>query len=513
MKLRIFAVLLAFMLLTGCTGGTLDNMGQSSAGGSLNSSCEHQDKNDDGVCDGCKDSVLVSVDFYCINDLHGKFSDGDNHPGVDELTTYLKNARQTDENVILLAAGDIWQGSSESNLTHGSIMTDWMNDLDFTAMTLGNHEFDWGEGCIEDNAEIAEFPFLAINIYDRTTNTLVDYCQESLLVDLGEIQIGIIGAIGDCYSSISSDKSKDIYFKTGSELTALVKAESAELKAEGADFIVYLIHDGYGSSTGTGSTSLSSSQMASYYDCELSNGYVDLVFEGHSHQQYLAEDPYQVPHLQNRGDNRGGISHVEIACNPVTGTTHITQAELVLASAYESLKDDDIVQDLLVKYADQISPANRVLGTNAYHRRSDYLRQVVADLYYDLGEKTWGDKYDIVLGGGFISVRSPYELPAGEVKYSQLQSVFPFDNDIVLCSVKGSDLLSKFINTTNKNYYICCSEDLAVLDVEPNGTYYIVVDTYTASYAPNRLTVVEEYEKGVYARDLLAQFIAAGGME
>ena len=41
--------------------------------------------------------------------------------------------------------------SMSANLTAGLIMTDWMNELDFTAMTLGNHEYDWGEEYIESN--------------------------------------------------------------------------------------------------------------------------------------------------------------------------------------------------------------------------------------------------------------------------------------------------------------------------------------------------------------------------
>lgn len=514
MKIRILALLLIVLLLCGCAREPEPTTPtQTIPSTSLNAACAHTDGDDDGTCDGCGISVLTTVDFYCVNDLHGKLADGENHPGVDELTTYLENARQTDEYVILLSAGDMWQGSSESNLTHGIMVTDWMNGLDFAAMALGNHEFDWGEEYIQANAEFAEFPLLAINIYDRTTNSLVDYCQESVLVDLGPLQVGIIGAIGDCYSSISGDKVADIYFKTGAELTALVKAESEQLRGNGADLIVYLLHDGYGSSSGTGATMLTSGQMASYYDTALSEGYVDVVFEGHTHQQYLAEDRYGVPHLQNRGDNKGGISHVEMAYNTLTGSVRVTRQELVLTSAYSDLESDPIVQELLEKYAEEISPANRIVGSNAARRTSDYLRQTVADLYYQLGEQTWGSEYDIVLGGGFISVRSPYELPAGQVQYSQLQSLFPFDNDLVLCSIKGSDLLNKFINTNNSNYYICCDGELSVLDVEPDGIYYVVVDTYTSSYAPNRLTVVEEYEKGIYARDLLADLITAGGLE
>ena len=108
---------------------------------STETSCEHTDHNDDGNCDNCALSVLVALDFYSINDLHGKLADGDSHIGVDELTTYWKQKQET-ENVILLSAGDMWQGSAESNMTNGMILTDWMNELGFAAMTLGNHEYD-----------------------------------------------------------------------------------------------------------------------------------------------------------------------------------------------------------------------------------------------------------------------------------------------------------------------------------------------------------------------------------
>jgi 2',3'-cyclic-nucleotide 2'-phosphodiesterase (5'-nucleotidase family) len=325
------------------------------------------------------------------------------------------------------------------------------------------------------------------------------------------IQIGIIGAIGDCYSSISADKVQDVYFKTGSELTALVKAESQRLQSQGVDFIVYCLHDGFGSSNSTSSGVISDRNLASYYDVSLSNGYVDLVFEGHTHQGYALMDSYGVYHLQNRGDNRGGISHVEISFNTITGDFRVDAHELITTDSYDSLPDDPVVEGLLSKYEEQLAQGNRILGTNAVRRRSTMLRQLVAEQYYQLGLQVWGNDYEITLGGGFISIRSPYELPAGDVKYAQLQSLFPFDNDLVLCSIKGSDLLSKFINTGNSNYYI--SGDQALMrNVDPNGTYYVVVDTYTSSYAPNRLTVVETYTTGIYARDLLAEFIESGGL-
>ena len=471
--------------------------------------CVHADANSDGECDRCRISLLTVFDFFSINDLHGKLDDADSHPGVDELTTYLKNARQENPYTLFLSAGDMWQGSSESNLTGGLIITDWMNSLGFTSMSLGNHEYDWGSDAIRKNAEAANFPLLAINIYDRATNKRVDYCQASTVVDMGGLQIGVIGAMGDCYSSIATDKSADVYFKTGSELTQLVKAESDRLRSQGVDFIIYTLHDGYGS-TNTGSiTSPGSGQLSSYYDVSLSNGYVDLVFEGHTHQGYRLKDTYGVYHLQNRGDNKGGISHAEVVINSVTGDYTVREVELISTGTYSGLPDDPIVDELLEKYADQVSIANKVLGYNSRYRSSSALSQLVADCYYRFGLEQWGDRYDIVLGGGYLTTRSPNSLSAGQVTYGDLQSIFPFDNVLTLCSIKGSDLLKKFINTSNSSYYICTGN---YGTIDRNATYYIVTDSYTAYYGPNKLTVIEEFAPGTYARDLLADYIAAGGL-
>lgn len=504
MKKYLLLLLLILALLAGGCGDTaVDTPPLTCA--------EHVDADDNGSCDDCGTYVIVVIDLYAINDLHGKFADTDSQPGVDELTTYLKNARATDDNVIFLASGDMWQGSSESNLTKGLLVTDWMNELDFVSMTLGNHEYDWGEEYIEANLAAADFPFLAINVYDRETGERADYCAPSVTVEIGGATVGIIGAIGDCYSSISGDKVEDVYFKTGAELTALVKAESERLRAAGADLIVYSLHDGHGNSMSS-MTSLSNSQIRSYYDASLSDGYVDVVFEGHTHQRYVFMDGHGVFHLQNGGDNKG-ISHVEIAVNIANESSKVSEVEFVPTSKYTSLADDPIVKTLLDKYSEEIAPADRVLGTNSFNRSGDTLRQLVADLYLEAGLERFGDDYDIVLGGGFVSVRSPGYLARGEIKYSDLHMLFPFDNRLVLCSVSGSKLISKFISTNNSNYFIAYSDYGRQVKnaIDPAGTYYVIVDTYSASYAPNGLTVVETYDADVFARDLLAAYAEDGG--
>ena len=230
----ILALVFALSVLTGCpTSQEGSTSSHSTTGTWYNTTttdkvCEGEHKDDDnsGFCDVCNFDVVETIDFYNFNDLHGKFEDGDSHPGVDELTTYLESRREIDEHTVFVSTGDMWQGGSASNGTHGRIITDWMNYLGFEAMALGNHEFDWGTDAIIENVELAEFPILAINIYDNATGERAQFCEPSVMIERGGAQIGIIGAIGDCYSSISSEMTQGVNFKVGRELTNLVKAES-----------------------------------------------------------------------------------------------------------------------------------------------------------------------------------------------------------------------------------------------------------------------------------------------
>lgn len=466
----------------------------------------HTDQNTDEKCDICGGSVVVIIDFYALNDLHGKFCDSGTQPGVDELATYLKLREDIDDNVIILSSGDMWQGAAESNLTNGLILTEWMNAMGFVSMTLGNHEYDRGEDAIRENFHAADFPLLAINIYDKSTGKRADYCTPSVIVERGGIQIGIIGAVGNCYSSISADKVEDVEFKVGNQLTSLVKAEATRLRNLGVDIIVYSIHDGYGSST---SGSISNSQLDNYYDPSLSDGYIDLSFEAHSHQSYVLLDSNGVYHLQGGGENKG-ISHVEISFNIVTEAKKVTTAEIVKNSVYSKYEDDPETEALEDKYSDIIDMAYKSIGKVSSTLSSSAIGSIVSELYLQAGLERWGSQYDIVLGGGYIKTRSPYNLAAGNVTYSDVLSLLPFDNQLVLCKISGSKLKSRFINNSGYHSTYSTYGNSIKKNISNSATYYVVVDMYTAVYASNGLTIVDYYDEGVYARDLLAEEIKSG---
>ena len=465
---------------------------------------EHADDNGDELCDICGIDVTVELDFYAFNDLHGVFNDTDDNPGLDELTTYLKNA-YADESAyeILLSSGDMWQGSVESSTNKGQLMTQWMNHMGFVSMTIGNHEFDWGSAYIAENALAADFPFLGINITD--TNVQEPYCQPSVVIERGGVKIGIIGAIGDVLSSVSGEFTPGVEFAVRGDLTKLVKEEATRLRGEGCQLIIYSLHAGYDNSF-SGIKDMASN--LGYYNLELSQGYVDLVFESHSHQNYVIRDKHGVYHLQGGGYN-SGISFANICYNLVTDTYEIQTVKTLDPDEYAhpELMDDPVVDFLYGVYFPEEDPYTTVLGRNNTLRSSNEIGKTVAQVYLQKGQELWGEAYNVVLGGGFIKTRTPYDLQAGDVTYSQLYSLLPFDNALVLCQVTGKQLREKMLGSSS---YFCAYEDGLRDSLVDTEIYYIVTDTYTSFYKYNMFTEIDRLEN-YYARDLLKDFIAQEG--
>ncbi len=460
----------------------------------VSASCKHADSNGDGKCDHCTMLVSVDINFFSFNDLHGTMLDTNDQPGLDEFSTMME-LFYADESAIefLLSAGDMWQGSLESSSNKGAMMTEWMNEMDFIAMTLGNHEFDWGVDAIAANEQLAEFPFLAINI--RYNGQPLEYAQPSVVVEKGGVKVGVIGAIGNCLSSISGEFRDGLQFIVGNQLTALVQAEAKRLRTvEGCDIIVYSVHD-----------------SVNGYDEELSNknsgkGYVDMVFEGHSHSYYSTRDKYGVPHLQS-GSYNSGVGVISIEYDLLSDTFTIITAEIMNNDVYgeAEIEASELIMELFEAYFPGYDPFTDVLGYNFANRDDAELCQTVAELYYAYGLEHWRE-YDVVLGGGFLQTRQPNTLPIGDVLYSQLFALFPFDNDIVLVKVSGANLKRLFIE--NSRYKVAYANDL-LARLDNTQEYYVVTDTYTSYYYKSALTEVAR-TPDFYARDLLKAYIQTG---
>ena len=518
-KRRLFiGFLLLFALsTTACEfnfdlGGSVSSKSKSSSFDSSDINNSDSDSSSSGSSSQGGDKATASFDIYPFNDVHGNVKDTQNKGlGIAKTTTLLKELSQGRETVFI-SQGDMWQGSVESNYTRGKLVTEWMNNMDFVSMTLGNHEFDWGQDNIREVAEFADFPFLGINVLYSGTKQRVDYAQASTTFMRDGAKIGVIGAIGNCLSSISSSQVQGVYFATGNELGQLVANESTRLRnEEHCDFIIYSIH-------GSGSRDADDS-----YPIALSSShYVDLVFEGHTHDDYAEVDDAGVYHIQCYGDN---VNSYKVTVDlDLEEHTFVVEEPMKLnfsnaTSPYKNYTEDEETNALFTKYYDQYAFAYEELGYNSSWKSANVLRQLCSYLYLQAGLEKWGANYNIILGGGYTSCRGS-GLAAGMVIYAQIDELFPFDNDVVLCSVKGSDLKgTRFItesNYNNNNYFMSWSDYgyEARNNIQDNETYYLVTDTYNSDYSYNHLTVLDRLEAGgTYARDLIAEYIREGNYD
>lgn len=447
----------------------------------------------------------VIIDIYAFNDTHGNVMDTSTSAGIAKTATYIKNKKKENPNTIILSSGDMWQGSMYSNNTKGKLMSEWLNELGCSSMTLGNHEFDWFDTAIKENIKISNFPYLGINILSNDTSSRVNYLDASTTLEINGFKIGIIGAIGNCYSSISGSRVRDVSFAIGSELTKLVQDESNRLRNdERCDYIIYSFH---------------SSQ--SEYDTSLSNrGYIDISFEGHSHSQYSTQDSGGVYHLQGKGYNES-FSHAKIKVNQTTKEVSYLDVTPISTSTLLELEDDANTLAIIDKYSSEIGDPNEIIGYNSKSRDKNELRQIVADLYLKQGLKEWGNSYDIVLAGGYMSVRSPYTLPKGNVTISTVYNLFPFDNDLTVSRANGSFISSCYVNTSNSNYFTSYNSPYSKsYNYLSSSLYYLVCDTYGSDFYVYGNGYRESYQfeeivksnSNKYARDLLMDYIREGNL-
>ncbi|MEO1173538.1 MAG: metallophosphoesterase, partial [Myxococcota bacterium] len=248
------------------------------------------------------------VTILSTNDVHGAIegktitagNSAVRAGGLLTMSGYIEAVRQTSEHPVLLVdAGDIYQGTLVSNQSWGQAIIDIYNALGFDAAVLGNHEFDFGDGEHQNGDELgvvksrvagASFPFVTSNVIDKKTGKVIDWpnTHPSLIVEKGGIKIGLIG--GSTTSTPETTKAQNVVQLAFPDPAPIIVEEAAKLRAQGAELVVFVAHIGSGCGSfddphDTSSCNLES-EMFSVLD-RLPPGTVDVAAGGHTHQ-YIA---------------------------------------------------------------------------------------------------------------------------------------------------------------------------------------------------------------------------------
>lgn len=211
------------------------------------------------------------------NDLHSRIDpfpmNDPKYPGMGGFArraALIRKIRSQEPNVLLLDAGDIFQGTPYFNLFNGEVEIKLMSEMGYDASAIGNHDFDGGIENLAVRAGEAAFPFLCCN-YDFSNTPLYNKAKNYQLFKKAGLTIGVFGLGIELRGLVDPQLSKET---TYNDPLASAQRYSRILKHDlHCDLVICLSHLGYK----YGDKRISDELIAQY-----TSG-IDLIIGGHTH--------------------------------------------------------------------------------------------------------------------------------------------------------------------------------------------------------------------------------------
>lgn len=401
------------------------------------------------------------------NDMHSRFEETERNSGTcksqhrniscvggiartaHEVRRYRKLAEDGQiPEVLVLNAGDTYVGTVWYSVFTYNISAEFINVLNFDALTLGNHEFDNGVAGLAPFVTAVNSPIVAANI-DLSNESSLQKIQSSVVINKGGVDIGIIGYLTQETKKISIP-GKTVIFKDEVES---VKNESERLDQLGVKIIIVLGHSGY----------VMDQRIAAEVPL------VDVVVGGHTNtflwngaqpDSEKIDDVYPKVVTQASGKKVPVVQ--AYAYTKYLGRLNLTfddngdltdfagQPELLDSS----IPQDDDVLELLERYRPKIDALNsEVVGKSKVVLDGDSNRcrftecnfgNLIADAFVmykaSISPETWTTApIGFYNGGGIRTTIEP--LDSGDITRGELLAAVPFGSTLLTVTLNGSDLI------------------------------------------------------------------------
>ncbi len=129
------------------------------------------------------------------NDEHGWISETDDTDGAAKLMGVWRDVEGYTENssFLILSGGDNWTGPAISTWFQGESTVETMNAMGYSAAAIGNHEFDFQVAGLQKRVAQANFPYLSANIRLKSNDSIPDFAEPYVVIEVNDILVGIIG--------------------------------------------------------------------------------------------------------------------------------------------------------------------------------------------------------------------------------------------------------------------------------------------------------------------------------
>lgn len=458
---------------------------------------------------GARQSMPRALIVIGTSDLHGHLQ------ALPVLAGYLDNLRaeaaESGAEVLLVDAGDMFQGTLESNLVEGESITEAYGVMGYDAVAVGNHEFDFGplgpatsvavgseapqpeqdpRGALRARARAAGFPFLLANAQPSGAAVDLSPIRSRALVTRGGIRVGVIGVTSaDTASTTLAANVRDLRFE---EPALALRREAEALRREGATVVVGLAHAGSRCEHFTGDAE----RDACRNDGEifqaaraLPPGTLDAIVAGHTHAG-VAHAVNGIPIVQSfsygaafgridlRLDTHGAVLGHQIhapryLCPESKGPADesCTPGEY----AGKPVERDPRVLAIAAKYAERTrARRDAAIGVTfeAPVTRSYGEESALGNLFAQLLRQHTRSDVALMNGGGLRD-----DLPAGPLRYGQLFAAMPFDNRVASVTVTAGFLRELFAKNLQSSHGILSVDGLSI-EASCRAEGKLVVDLY-----------------------------------
>ena len=369
------------------------------------------------------------VVIFHTNDTHGRVAgDGRGVIGIDRIAAIHRSVPGS----ILVDAGDALHGLPTATLNRGADIIALMNEAGYSAMAVGNHEFNYGYARLVELRDMARFPILSANIM-KDGGTLM---RDMAMIERNGVNIGVFGITTDATAHITmSQNVRGLVF----EDPVKVAREAAEsLRGRGAHVVVALSHLGVVPYEGTTSIELAREVPE-----------IDVIIDGHSHtvlEEGLLENGVLIAQAGQYENYLGKVS-ISLENGRITSKTasligyeeaqETPPDEAVAAKLSEITAGLEVVlRELVGESAESMSSA-RAPGVRTQEMP---LGNLVADAYRNAAEA------DIAIANGG-DIRA--DLPQDTVTKGDIISVLPFGNTLMVKAVTPALLREALENSVS----------------------------------------------------------------
>ncbi|GAA2843624.1 bifunctional metallophosphatase/5'-nucleotidase [Kitasatospora sp. CM 4170] len=490
-----------------------------------------------------KRNKTVNLQLLAINDFHGNLEPPAGSSGtikeidpttgqvvstpaggIEYLATALRQARIPADDSITVAAGDIVGASPlTSALFHDEPTIEAMDKLGLDVTAVGNHEFDEGakelirlqeggchpvDGCYEDGRKFkgANFNYLAANVTNEKTGKPI--LAPYWVTKSQGVKVGFIGAtLEGTPNIVTAEGVKGLKF--GNEV-ATINKYAAELKKQGVNSIVALVHEGgypagstYNYDCGTAGQGISGPIVDIAKNLDPAIG---AIVTGHTHNAYACTipDPQGVPRSVTSAASFGRLfTEINLKLDKTTGSIvrpSVKAENHVVRRTVEKAPD---MTELIAHYSKLAAPiANRpvgYVGSDINGRGSSDLEKPLGDVIADaqlegLAPADKGGAQVAFMNPGGIRSDLVYKAGGAEgdgvVTYGEAFTVQPFTNMMQVKTLTGAQLvqlLQQQVSGPNDAApkILQGSKNLAyTLDMRKTGAARVLVDSIRLNGAP-----------------------------